>query len=130
MAASVHDFTTTIRNDSPALRTSSTSVRLVAQYKNRANQPRLCASAHRGVPLYFCMACSYADFLITTKTLFDFLGLFSLVSLFLTILSDVEQLLFAGSGNMYTLLIQFQIFDIHGLRCLGQSGQINLNGLQ
>ena len=29
---------------------------LDAQYKNRVNQPRLCASAHRGVPLYFCMA--------------------------------------------------------------------------
>ena len=35
---------------------------LDAQYKNRVNQPRLCASAHRGVPLYFCMARSYANF--------------------------------------------------------------------
>ncbi len=34
---------------------------LDAQYKNRVNQPRLCASAHRGVPLYFCMARSYAN---------------------------------------------------------------------
>ena len=31
-------------------------IRRDARYKNRVNQPRLCASAHRGVPLYFCMA--------------------------------------------------------------------------
>ena len=35
-------------------------IRRDARYKNRVNQPRLCASAHRGVPLYFCMARSYA----------------------------------------------------------------------
>ena len=37
-------------------------IRRDARYKNRVNQPRLCASAHRGVPLYFCMARSYANF--------------------------------------------------------------------
>ena len=40
---------------------------LDAQYKNRVNQPRLCASAHRGVPLYFCMARSYANFLVNYR---------------------------------------------------------------
>ena len=35
--------------------------------KNRVNQPRLCASAHRGVPLYFCMARSYANFLVNYR---------------------------------------------------------------
>ena len=37
-------------------------IRRDARYKNRVNQPRLCASTHRGVPLYFCMARSYATY--------------------------------------------------------------------
>ena len=41
-------------------------IRRDARYKNRVNQPRLCASAHRGVPLYFCMARSYANFQFTS----------------------------------------------------------------
>ena len=42
-------------------------IRRDARYKNRVNQPRLCASAHRGVPLYFCMARSYANFLVNYR---------------------------------------------------------------
>ena len=37
-------------------------IRRDARYKNRVNQPRLCASTHRSVPLYFCMARSYATY--------------------------------------------------------------------
>ena len=44
-------------------------IRRDARYKNRVNQPRLCASAHRGVPLYFCMARSYANFLFIQQIL-------------------------------------------------------------
>ena len=37
--------------------------------KNRAKQHRLCASSHRRVPLYFCMARSYANFPVKTLLL-------------------------------------------------------------
>ena len=47
-------------------------IRRDARYKNRVNQPRLCASAHRGVPLYFCMARSYANFLVISGPGADF----------------------------------------------------------
>ena len=62
--------------------------------------------------------------------LFGFLCLLGLVCLFLSILSDMEQLLFSGGSDMHTFFFQLQILDIHGLRSLGQSGQINFNGLQ
>ena len=42
----------------------------------------------------------------------------------------MEQLLFSGGSDMHTFFFQLQILDIHGLRSLGQSGQINFNGLQ